>query len=180
VPIAALAVGVCLVLVLLQRVAPFERVWLFLLPLFFVVGPGGLSLLVSQRARLPLAGEFIGASALAVGLAALTVSSGSVLASPDTGAFPDAEQVVATLRDRGLRQDDAVQTELPSSLPELQYYFPRSGLSIDALARDPSGAERVWVIARPDGPTPGGAEEIARYRGAVLYRMPARPSPGSG
>ncbi len=175
-PIAVVAIAVCLGLVLLQRVAPFERVWLVLLPLYFVVGAGGLAVLVSRWTRVPLAGQFIGASAVAVGLAALTVNSGSVLASPETGAFPDAEAVSITLRDRGLGQRDAVQTELPSSLPELQYYFPRAGLSIDRLVRDPSGAERVWVIAAPDTQPPSGAEEVARYRTAVVYLRPAHPS----
>ena len=36
-----------------------------------------------------------------------------------------------------LASDDAVLTTLPASLPELQYYFAREGLRIDALVRPP-------------------------------------------
>ena len=47
-PLGVLAPAVCLVIVLVQRVAPFERVWLFLLPLYFSVASGGLSRLARR------------------------------------------------------------------------------------------------------------------------------------
>src|SRR5205085_11539557 len=48
-PPGLLAPVVCLVLVVLQRVAPFERVWLFLLPLYFAVAAAGLARFVDGR-----------------------------------------------------------------------------------------------------------------------------------
>ena len=40
-PLGLLAPLVCLVSSLAQRVAPFERVWLFLLPLYFAIAAAG-------------------------------------------------------------------------------------------------------------------------------------------
>ncbi len=177
VPVALLAVGACLALVVVQRVAPFERVWLFLLPLYFVVGAGGLAL-VAQRSgaqRMPAQLGGIASLVVAVGLAALTISSGSVIASAETGVFPDAEAVATTLRDRGIGPRDAVLTELPASLPELQYYFPRAGLGIDSLVREPSAAERVYVVspanAQPQLYGRARPVELRRYATAVLYEL---------
>jgi hypothetical protein len=42
---------------------------------------------------------------------------------------------------------------LPASLPELQYYFPRSQLPLSVLVRSPDEAQNLWVLA-PPGVTP--------------------------
>jgi hypothetical protein len=119
-----------------QRVAPFERVWLFLLPLYLAVASAGLARFIDGRL---LAGAF------GIALGFFTLTSGSILASTETGVFPDAEAVTRALAPR-LAPDDAVMTTLPASLPELQYYFPRSGLPIDVLVRSPDEAQNLWVI----------------------------------
>src|SRR5204862_3593115 len=67
-PLGVLAPLVCLVLVLLQRVAPFERVWLFLLPLYLTFAAAGLARFVDGRL---LAGVF------GVILGYMTLTSGS-------------------------------------------------------------------------------------------------------
>jgi hypothetical protein len=162
-PLGLLIPLVCLALVLVQRVAPFERVWLFLLPLYFAVAAGGLARFVDGRLL---------AGALGVILAYFTLTSGSVLRSSETGAFPDAEAVALTLQGR-LATEDAVVTRLPSSLPELQYYFPRVGLPISTLVREPADAARVYVIAPLDGPDPtipgwSNPVEVERYPNSRL------------
>jgi hypothetical protein len=165
VPLGMLAVGVCLALVLLQRVAPFERVWLFLLPLYFAVAAGGLARLVDGR----LLGVIFGGV-----LSVVALTSGSILASTETGAFPDAQAVAQTLGPR-LAPDDAVVTRVPASLPELQYYFPRSGLPMEVLVRPPDEAQNVWVVAPPGTPAdlPGRAApvEVARFSGSSVYEL---------
>jgi hypothetical protein len=167
-PLALLAVGVCLVLALVQRVAPFERVWLFLLPLYVVLASGGLL----GVARLALVPRWAG-SAAAIGLAcllgALVLRSGSILSSQETGAFPDAQAVALTLRGR-LGPRDAVVTQLPASLPELQYYFSRDGLPLEALVRPPEQAQQVFVVATADPPN---SILEARFPSANLYRVSA-------
>jgi Dolichyl-phosphate-mannose-protein mannosyltransferase len=147
VPPGLLAGAVCLALVIVQRVAPFERVWLFLLPLYFVVASGGLARFVDGRLLGIVFGTVLGY---------LTLTGGSILRSPETGAFPDAEAVARSLTGR-LTTQDAVLTQVPASLPELQYYFPRAGLPADVLVRPPDAAQHVYVV------TPGG--EAPRVEG---------------
>ncbi|MCA1644081.1 MAG: glycosyltransferase family 39 protein [Chloroflexi bacterium] len=182
-PLGLLAPAICLGLVVLQRVAPFERVWLFLLPLYLGIASAGLIRLgeyfgtagpgligLSQR-RLP---DGLGWAVALAGtgvLAFSTLTSGSILRSGETGTFPDAEAVARSLSSR-LAPADGVVTTLPASLPELQYYFPRVGLSIETLVRPPAEAEHLYVVAAPDAaPTVSGwghPEPIQRFPGAAL------------
>jgi hypothetical protein len=160
-----MSVGICLVLVLVQRVAPFERVWLFLLPLYFTIASGGLARFVDGRLLAIAFGALVGF---------FTLTSGSIAASVETGVFPDAEAVTRSLVPR-LAADDAVITMLPASLPELQYYFPKYGLPIEALVRAPEAARRVWVITAP-GAQPevvGGRDpaEVERFGGSTLFEV---------
>jgi Dolichyl-phosphate-mannose-protein mannosyltransferase len=165
VPLGLLAPLVCLVLVLAQRVAPFERVWLFLLPLYFTVAAAGLARFVDGRLL---------AAAFGVVLGYLTLTSGSILASAETGAFPEAEAVTRALAPR-LAPDDAVVTQLPASLPQLQYYFPRFGLSTNVLVRPPDQGQNLWVIAAPDSPPSVNGfptvVEVERFSDATLYEL---------
>ena len=165
VPLGMLAPLVCLVLVLLQRVAPFERVWLFLLPLYLTLAAAGLARIADGRL---LAGIF------GIVLAYFTLTSGSILGSTETGVFPDAQAVTATLAPR-IAPDDAVLTEIPASLPELQYYFPRYGLPINLLVRPSDEAQNLWVITesgtRPQMAGWSTATEVASFPGAMLYEL---------
>jgi hypothetical protein len=165
VPLGILTLSVCLLLVVIQRVAPFERVWLFLLPVYLTIASAGLARFVDGR----LLGLVFGAA-----LAYTTLSSGSILASTETGVFPDAEGVARTLAPR-LAPDDAVMTRLPASLPELQYYFPRFGLPINVLVRGPDEAQNLWVIEQP-GASPSipgwpNVTEVQRFPSATLYEL---------
>jgi dolichyl-phosphate-mannose-protein mannosyltransferase len=168
VPLGLIAPLVCVVLVVAQRVAPFERVWLFLLPLYFVIASAGLTRFVDGRL-------LVGVFGLVIGY--VTLTSGSILASTETGTFPDAEAVSRTLTPR-LAPDDAVVTQLPASLPELQYYFPRYGLSTTLLVRPPEEAQNLWIIASP-GPSPDrpgwlAPQEVQRFAGATLWELRRR------
>jgi len=171
-PLGLLATAVCLTLVLLQRVAPFERVWLFLLPLYLTIASTGMLKLSAGRlpVRFSLAAATIGDGVLAV----TTVTSGSILRSSETGTFADAEAVARALSGR-LGPDDAVLTTLPASLPELQYYFPRLGLSIATLVRPPDEAQRLYVVADPNTAPAvvgwGQPELVERFPGAVLLAL---------
>jgi hypothetical protein len=165
VPLGILAPVVCLGLVLIQRVAPFERVWLFLLPLYCVLASAGLARFVDGRVLAVVFGATVGFA---------TLSSGSILRSTETGAFPDAEAVARSLSGR-LSDGDAVVTTLPASLPELQYYFPRSGLPVQALVRLPDDAAHLYVIVAVDRvPSVAGwtgPVEIGRYPESALFAL---------
>jgi hypothetical protein len=167
--LGVVAMGVCLVSVLLQRVAPFERVWLFLLPLYFTIASGGLARFVD--------GRLLGIVFAAV-LGFFSLSSGSILSSPETGTFPDAEAVARTLGPR-LAPDDAVLTQLPASLPELQYYFPKFQLPTNVLVRSPDEAQNLYIIAPSDAePVVTGWQppvEVQRFGGSTLYELKRSP-----
>jgi hypothetical protein len=94
------------------------------------------------------------------------------LRSTETGTFTDAEAVALSLRG-GLAAGDAVITTLPTSLPELQYYFPRAGLGIDTLVRPAADADHLYVVAAPDEmpviPGWGRAEVVQRFSASVLF-----------
>jgi hypothetical protein len=152
VPLGLPAAAICLACVLVQRVAPFERVWLFLLPLYFAIAGGGLARFVDGRLL---------ATAFGLMLGYFTLTSGSILSSTETGVFPDAEAVARALGPR-LAPDDAVVTELPASLPELQYYFPRFGLPTNVLVRSADEAQNLWVIA-----TPGASPAVEGWRTVI-------------
>jgi hypothetical protein len=164
-PLGLLAPVLCLALVALQRVAPFERVWLFLLPLYLIVASAGLARFVDGRLLAALFGLVLGW---------FTLTSGSIVGSTETGTFADAELVTRTLTPR-LAPDDAVVTLLPASLPELQYYFPRYGLPASVLVRSPSEGQNVWVIAPPGAqPDVSGfpnVNEVERFSGASLFEL---------
>jgi Dolichyl-phosphate-mannose-protein mannosyltransferase len=171
-PLGLVALAVCLVLVLVQRVAPFERVWLFLLPLYASIAAGGLVTSTPRRWQRVAAG--LAACVLAVVLGLTTLTSGSVLSSAETGVFPDAEAVAQSLRGR-LAADDAVVSQAPTSLPQLQYYFARRSLPVEALVRPPDQARRVYVVTpvgvEPNVPGWGRPTEVGRYSGSVLYEL---------
>jgi Dolichyl-phosphate-mannose-protein mannosyltransferase len=168
VPLGIVAAVVCLGLVLVQRVAPFERVWLFVLPLYFLIAGEGLVHLVAGRGVAVL-GCLLGAV-----LGVSTLTSGSILSSTETGVFPDAEAVAQRLSG-WLAADDAVLTTLPASLPELQYYFPRAGLAIDSLVRPPEQARRLYVVAPTDSsPRITGwsnPTQVGRFPGAAVFTL---------
>lgn len=169
VPLAVISFGVCLAFILLQRVAPFERVWLFLLPLYFAIASGGLARFVDGRWLALAFGAVLGF---------FTVTSGSILSSSETGVFPDAEAVAHTLAPR-LMPDDAVVTQVPASLPELQYYFPRSGVPTSVLVRAPAEAGRIWLVAPTDRASklPGWSApvEVERFSSSTLFELSRSP-----
>jgi hypothetical protein len=173
VPLGVLAVLVCLGLVVVQRVAPFERVWLFLLPLYLAMASAGLVGLGSLLGRWGNLVTWL-ACLFAFQLAIAALVSGSIVRSTETGTFPDAQAVALSLRGR-LGSGDAVVTTLPASLPELQYYFPRAGLGLDALVRPPSEAQHLYVVAGPDEtpvvPGWGRGEVVQRLRGSTVLEL---------
>jgi hypothetical protein len=165
VPLGVLAALICLVLVAAQRVAPFERVWLFLLPLYLAIAGAGLARLIDGRLL---------AAGFGLVLGFFTLTSGSILSSTETGAFPEAEAVTSALAPR-LAPDDAVETRLPASLPELQYYFSRYGLPTAVLVRPPEEGQNLWVVAppgsQPEVPGFPKVSEVERFAGASLYQL---------
>jgi hypothetical protein len=124
-------------LLLVQRIVPYRRTWLFLLPLFLMLAAAGLQLLLRRYAR-------VAAWAIAIGLAATVLAGNSVYFSTEAGSFRDAEGTVRFLQST-LREGDVVIATVPSDVP-LIYWFHRLDVPDASLRRDPAMARRMFVV----------------------------------
>jgi uncharacterized membrane protein len=174
--------------VVLQRVVPFERVWLFLLPLYLATAAAGLLHLARPVARRRLYRPAVAAVAIAAcgALAGAGLASRSVAASEDTSTFRDAGPVTEFLAPR-LRPGDRVLAAPPADLI-LEYYLDRRGLDAGALLYAGVPGRRTFVVVKEgphDYPLPvvlrlrlgqGGAQGLRpvvlrRFPHAVVYRL---------
>lgn len=194
VPLLPVAVIWCGGLVLVQRVVPFPRVWLFLIPVTFGTAAAGLTLLWPRRGT-PLAGPLAALALLAV-LAGATVASGGVLRSPETGTLRAAAPMAAILRDR-LAPGDAVVAALPANEP-LAYYLDRDGIPpgpyLVRPGRDLLQRRRLFlVVDEAEGQTlhgllaaflpgtvrlPGRPRMLGRWESGSLYQVDLHPTAG--
>jgi len=139
-------------LVLVQRVIPFERVWLFALPLYFICAAAGLGMAldpVFHRLHLRHAMALV---ALVVALfAGLRVErSGSVYLNNESRGMP---ALAAWLKGH-LSSGDTIVAVPPSDVP-LRYYLQREGVPTSYLAsslasstggREGAGPHRRLVV----------------------------------
>jgi hypothetical protein len=138
-------VGLCAA----QRVAPFERVWLFALPLYLTTAAAGI---VAALRALPAPARWqpallgTAAAVLVAVPAGQMAASGSVQQSRETGTFRDAAEVARLLRDR-LGPEDRVVAACPSNAP-LLYHFARQGMPSRHLAepQETLCAPRLFVV----------------------------------
>jgi hypothetical protein len=193
VPLLPVAVIWCAGLVLVQRVVPFARVWLFLFPVVFGTAAAGLTMLWPRR-HTPLAAPLAALALLAV-LAGATVTSGGVLRSPETGTLRAAAPMAAILRDR-LAPGDAVVAALPGNQP-LAYYLDREGIPpgryLGRPGRDLLQRRRLFVVvdeaegqtlhgllaAFPPGtvPPPGRRPRmLGHWESGSLYQVDLHPT----
>jgi hypothetical protein len=114
---------------LVQRVVPYDRVWLFALPLYLACIAEGLS---GAIARLPLPGPVPQAFAvlLCAGLA-FCVVRGESLAPRSWGTLHHGDAITALLGPI-LRDGDGVVALTPCDAP-LKYEFLRQGIPVDYL-----------------------------------------------
>ncbi len=148
--LAAILLGIAPIL-LAQRVVPFARVWLFLLPWYFVTAAPGLMFLLRPLEAKVGAGTTLFfallSMVLSLWLGVGVVRSQSVVASPETGTLSDAQEIVSYLSGT-LRPGELVVSDIPSNYP-LRYYFVRSGLSASNLVEPsdvPESAERIIIV----------------------------------
>jgi len=140
--------------VVVQRVVPFERVWLFLLPLYLITAAAGILFLLRPLAT-RVGGEAVAALILAVvlagSLAGNAVATQSVAESEDTSTFRDAERV-GDLLARELRPGDKVLVAPPADAI-LEYDLRRRGLDPAALLywQEPGATGRFLVVVK-EGP----------------------------
>ncbi len=184
--------GFSLVAALVQRVVPYDRVWLFALPLYLACIAEGLAG-VLERLRLPAPFRPGLALLLAAGLA-LCVLRGESLAPRAWGTLHHGHAIAALLKPI-LRADDGVAVLTPCDAP-LKYEFLRQQIPVEylydyQLAR----ARRLFVAVdrrqkqELDEVLAGCAVPAARftlsrvvhdYGDTVLYELRRRSVPESG
>jgi hypothetical protein len=153
-----------LAVVLYQSVVPFDRVWLFLLPVYQVAVACGLAALATRPAR----GRAV-VPVFAVGLAAalswLVARSPEIPKDSARLTINAGPEIVERLRDR-LGPGVAVVAELPCEAP-LKYYFLVNGLPVEPLYDYRiAAARRIYVaVNKPNGQTP---ESVLRFNKVAL------------
>lgn len=169
----------CAALLIATLRAPFARVWLFLLPVYFAVAARGL--VVALPKLLPAARRdalvLAGALAICAAGGAGVLRSGAVTTAAGP-RFPDAEAVVSYLA-REVRPGDGVYVRTPADAP-LWYYTRRSGLSEVVLRLNYGAQRRVLVVVNEAAgqhiellraATPLGTAAFSAPR--LLHRFPA-------
>ena len=137
------------VLLLLQRVVPYPRTWLFLLPLYLGTAAAG-AVWLAARGR-PCRGR-TGLAALLIALAGALWSpvNAAIETSPECSGWPDDREVAAALAAQGISMTDRVVSN--SVYSRLHYYFRRHGLPHDAIDLPPDAAtRRVFLVQIPIG-----------------------------
>lgn len=171
----------CIAAVLTQRVVVDDRVWLFMLPLYFAEVSAGLVALIDaltkgSKGHLPT-WYALGAVLFCVLIGANISMSKSILRSEATGTLPAAQEITLYLASR-LEPTDRVIAKCPADAP-LRYYFDRAGLSPTYFRNDPSKAKAVFVIVKhgrhslesllAEYNLHGEADLIQTYKGVSLY-----------
>ncbi|MEJ2597848.1 MAG: glycosyltransferase family 39 protein [Anaerolineales bacterium] len=178
-----------------QQVAPWPRIWLFLLPVFFIWAAAGLVGLISQIpfpriAAVDRAGSWA-AIAGALVVAGLVTFNVVQLKTPniskETGAYGDTLPAAKFLKSY-LEPGDAVIVTLPSNYP-LKYYFVLNDIPTDYFYHrktDASFQRAIVVVNRLFGQNlagvihqasmqetlnPAAGKLIQEYKGVVLYEF---------
>ena len=184
VPPFAVMVGVALVTLTAQRVVPFTRTWLFLLPLAFVAIGGLVGRGLETRFRVHVIAP-IAAGLIAIIGAALVLRADTVRTSRETGALLDAPAVASYLAGVASPPDRILAT---GSDTILEYYLERKGIDAGRMLYDDTPRDRTFVVVNVLGgqaiddlldqlPNKGAARPrlLERYDSALVYRLDRDP-----
>jgi hypothetical protein len=150
-PAAVVGIGAVL---LARRVVPYQRTWIFLLPLSFCLADAGLAGLAGLVRLAGLAGlvhhrpRDVAGGALgllfALGMGVYLVRTNAVVYYPETGAMPDAEAIALALKPY-VQEGDWVLAR--KNLP-LRYYGVLLGMPLDVF-RGGGDGDRYVVVQLP-------------------------------
>jgi hypothetical protein len=182
---------------LIQRVAPWPRVWLFLLPLLLITAAAGIVSLARILQNWAPAGKYLAAAILAIALivplgGSLVVNSARYLQS--RGNLGEIEEVTVFLKDYLTAQDVVLVTSPDGVL--LRYYFRRYRLSEDYTSdvRDQDFLHALVVVNQSQGQTiesvlkkraftgkvdPGTARLIYQSNRILIYELTRDLSQGN-
>jgi 4-amino-4-deoxy-L-arabinose transferase-like glycosyltransferase len=152
----------CALIMLVTRTLPYQRTWIFLLPLAYCLADTGLTGLVGFPCRnrwVHLAGAL--GLLFALGMGYHLITTDAVTHYPDTGALPDAQEIVDCL-EPNLQEGDWV---LVRRFWPLRYYGQRVGIPLATFSKSGSKDTEIYVLVQ----LPGGTfESVVRKNYAHL------------
>ncbi|MGB7158571.1 MAG: glycosyltransferase family 39 protein [Tepidisphaeraceae bacterium] len=192
------AVAWCALAVAVQRVVPYPRVWLFLLPLVFASAAAGIEVLL----RLPVVPRYEHGAVVAGPLLVLvigawlgwqTYAAESPTYSEETGTLPAAPRIARDLAAR-VRPGHRLVAHVPASAP-MRFYCRRNRIPGAMWLPRPDAPPHpiLWVIVREPTQTLefvlraqrvttepyGPPRKVREYAGASLYRLVLRDDAGA-
>lgn len=167
VPITLVYVVWIVGVLLVQRVAPFPRVWLPLLPVYLLTCAAGLIYLL----RATNDRRAISAVMLIVAVnGASVLHTGTPYWSIETGTFRDAELATEFLADR-LVEDMKVIHE-HTSRESLRFYFMREGLPDEQIIPDGQIHDTVYIVVNLEYPQTAESVMSINHVDPALYTEP--------
>lgn len=142
VPVAIAVVAWAVAVLAVQRVVPYTRVWLFLVPLVTATVAGLVGWALERGRWTARAGPAV-AVVVAVGGSLLVLSADSVRESRETGALLDAPAIAAFLAERIEPEDRILAT---GSDTILEYYLERDGVDAGPLLYTEEPRARTFVV----------------------------------
>ncbi len=142
--VAAAAVAWCGVLMIAMHRTPFARVWLFLLPLFFLAVARGIWRALDAITRTRATGEVLAALLVTCAMVWQLMRSHAVELAEDTGLFRPGSEVAALIGPQ-LHAGDRILAPMPSNGPVL-YYITRAGFDSSTLNRTFSQTRRAFLV----------------------------------
>jgi hypothetical protein len=135
------------VVVAAQRVVPYTRVWLFLVPLAAATTAGSYGWLLERRPWAARAGPAV-AVAIAIVGSLFVLDADSVRESRETGALLDAPAIAELLAERVESGDRILAT---GSDTILEYYLERHGVDAGPLLYTTEPSDRTYVVVNTLG-----------------------------
>jgi dolichyl-phosphate-mannose-protein mannosyltransferase len=186
-PLLAITVWTVPVLIL-QRVVPFTRVWLFFVPLVLAAAAGFYGWLLDRSSygtRLAAGVAIV----IAVGGSWQVIDANSVRESRETGALLDARPVSRYLAQE-IRPSDRILATGSDTI--LEYYLGRNGIAVGPLLYTDRLSQRIFVVVNVLGDQTvgelvqelGAARKrygeprlVRRYPSALVYVLERRSAP---
>ncbi len=145
-PVAVIALATSAVLLLLQRVLPYRRIWLLFVPFYISVSALGCSatlhLVVPERMRSATTSLLSCAMTILIGY--WVISERVATFHGEQTTLHEAEAIVRELQPQ-LRANDAVLTVAPADYP-LMYYASRLGVPLQHFDAEIGNPTRLFLV----------------------------------
>lgn len=156
-----------IILFIMKHQIPFDRTWIFLVPVAFTWMDAGYARLldfVSRKAAWTLQAVAL----LAIGAYAISLASRDAIAHyPDTGSFEEAATVVDLFR-KDIANGARIHAICPVSDP-LFFYIQREGLTYPAATSLPNSKD-IYVFKKNENPVelPAPPRQVLEFGDAII------------